>query len=104
MAFTDRMQQEHRRVPSNIDAETSPGTKVLPAPCRLRTAQDVIDLLQEQVEAARADTEAAPLEKARIIGQLASLTLKAIEAGNLAARLEALEAVLKRHSKPWKPS
>jgi hypothetical protein len=68
----------------------------------VQTAQDVIDLLQEQIAAVRADAEAGPLEKARIIGQLAGLTLKAIEAGNVAARVEALEAVLKqRNEKGW---
>jgi hypothetical protein len=39
--------------------------------------------------------EAGTLEKARAVGYLAGLSLKAIEAGNLAARLEALEAALK---------
>jgi hypothetical protein len=39
-----------------------------PAPFRLKTAQDVIDLLQEQIAAVRADVEADPLEKAQAIG------------------------------------
>jgi hypothetical protein len=39
----------------------------------------VIDILQEQVEAVRADVEASTLEKARLIGQLAGIALKAIE-------------------------
>jgi hypothetical protein len=65
------------------------------SPRRLQTAQDVIDILQEQVEAVRADLEASTLEKARLIGQLAGIALKAIEAGDLASRLEALEAILK---------
>jgi hypothetical protein len=64
----------------------------------VQTAQDVIDLLQEQIEAVRTDVEASALEKARIIGHLAGLALKAIEAGNIAARLEALEAVLKQRN------
>jgi hypothetical protein len=71
-----------------------------PPPRRLQTVHDVIDLLQEQLEAVRADVEASTLEKARLIGQLASIALKAIETGNLATRLEALEAILKqRHGK-----
>jgi hypothetical protein len=64
----------------------------------LQTAQDVIDLLAEQVEAVRGDAEAGKLEKARTIGYLAGIVLRAIEAGNLAARLEALEAVLKQRN------
>jgi hypothetical protein len=64
-------------------------------PFRLQSAQDVIDLLQEQVAAVRADRDAGTLEKARAIGFLASVALRAIEAGTLAARLEALEMALK---------
>jgi hypothetical protein len=55
----------------------------------------VIDLLEEQVAAIRAEKDAGTLEKARVVGFLAGVALRAIEAGNLAARLEALEAVLK---------
>jgi starvation-inducible outer membrane lipoprotein len=69
-----------------------------PPPKRLQTAQDVMDLIQEQVEAVRAEPRAGALEKARIIGQLAGVARKAIETGELAARLEILEAVLKERS------
>ena len=62
-----------------------------PPPRRLQTAQDVIDLLQEQVEALRAETQADAIQKARALGYLAELARKAIETGSLAARLEALE-------------
>ena len=75
-----------------------PGTTPLPLPFRLQTATDVIDLLQEQVAAVRNEQEAGTLEKARTIGYLAGIALKAIEAGNLAARLEALELVLKQRN------
>jgi hypothetical protein len=84
------------------NSSASPGKRP-PAPFRVQTAQDVINLLQEQIEAVRADVEASPLEKARIIGHLAGLTLKAIDAGNVAARLEALEAVLKQRTKIGEP-
>ena len=49
------------------------------------------------------ETEAGTLEKARCIGYLAGIALKAIEAGDLAARLEALESVLKRRNGNGKP-
>jgi hypothetical protein len=65
------------------------------APRRLQTPQDVIDLLQEQVEAIRQDACAGTLEKARAIGCLAGIARRAIETGTLAQRLEILEAVLK---------
>jgi hypothetical protein len=55
----------------------------------------VLALLEEQVQAVRDAAEASTLEKARTIGYLVGITLKAIEAGDVAARLEALEGILK---------
>jgi hypothetical protein len=63
-----------------------------PMPRQLQTAQHVIDLLQEQVEAIRAEAGARTVEKARAIGYVAGIALKAIETGALAQRLEMLEA------------
>jgi hypothetical protein len=65
-----------------------------PPPRRLQTVQDVIDLLEEQTEAVRAAPWASPLDKARAIAYLAGVARKTIENGVLAARVEALEAVL----------
>jgi hypothetical protein len=73
----------------------TPGQTLVPLPFRLRTAADVLALLAEQVRAVRDDPEAGTLERARCIGYLAGVALKAIEAGDLAARVEAVEAVLK---------
>ena len=73
----------------------TPGGTPLPAAFRLKTAQDVLRLLEEQVQAVRDAAEASTLEKARVVGYLAGITLKAIEAGDVAARLEALEGTLK---------
>jgi hypothetical protein len=70
---------------------------------RLQTAQDVIDLLQEQVEAVRSEKRAGTLEKARTIGYLTGIALRAIEAGNLAARVEMMELVLKQRNGDSKP-
>lgn len=67
----------------------------VPLPFRLKTAADVIGLIEEQVGAVRAADDATTLEKARAVGFLAGVALRAIEAGDMAARLEALEAVLK---------
>ena len=75
----------------------------LPLPFRLKTAADVLALLEEQVAAVRGDTEAGTLEKARVVGYLAGISLKAIEAGDLAARLEALETILKQRERDKKP-
>ena len=92
-------QREYRRTRRSGDTCTTPCTTPVPVAFRLQTAQDVIDLLEEQVEIVRADAEAGALEKARTVGFLAGVALRAIEAGNLAARLEALEAVLKTRDK-----
>jgi hypothetical protein len=64
----------------------------------LAKAADVLDLLAEQIEAVRNEQAAGTLEKARVVGFLASVALKAIESGNMAARIEMLEAVLKQRN------
>ena len=74
--------------------KVNPEWNLTPSPV-FRAAQDVIDLLSDQIEAVRLEDTAGTLERARTIGFLAGIALKAIEAGNLAARLEALESVLK---------
>jgi hypothetical protein len=73
----------------------------VPAPLRLETAEQVVELIGEQVNLVREDRTASTLAKARCIGYLASISLRAIEAGDLQARLEAVEAVLKeRRNRP----
>jgi hypothetical protein len=91
-------QREYRRLRRGGDESTTPSTTPVPLPFRLKTAADVLALLEEQVAAVRAEAEAGPLEKARVVGYLAGVALKAIEAGNLAARIEMLEAVLKQRN------
>jgi hypothetical protein len=87
-------QREYARLRRVGDNQTPSQTPV-PVTFRLRVAADVVALLEEQVGAVRADTQVGTLERARCIGYLAGVTLRAIEAGDLAARLEALESVLK---------
>ena len=108
MPFSDpdkarNYQREYRRTRRAGDSCTTPGTTPLPLPFRLKTAADVLQLLEEQVEAVRGEQEAGTLEKARTIGYLAGVALKAIEAGNLAARIEMLKAVLKQRNGDGKP-
>jgi hypothetical protein len=103
MPFTDPdrardYQREYRRVRRAGDACTTPSTTLIPLPFRLQTAADVLTLLAEQVEAVRAEHETGTLEKARAVGYLAGVALKAIEAGNLVARIEMLEVVLKQRN------
>jgi hypothetical protein len=91
-------QREYRRTRRAGDGCSTPGTTPLPLSFRLQTAADVIDLIEEQVAAVRAERKAGSLEKARTIGYLAGIALRAIEAGNLATRIELLEAVLKQRN------
>ena len=70
--------------------------KSLSVEFQLDTARDVLDLLDDQVNAVRNEPDAGTLEKARCIGYLAGIALKTIEAGDVAARIDALEAVLKQ--------
>jgi len=95
-------QRQYRRE-QRVAAGCTSACTTLPIEQRLQTAQDVIDLLQQQVAAVRADRKAGTLEKARAIGYLASIALRAIDAGNMAARVEALEAVLKHRNGDGKP-
>ena len=87
-------QREYGRM-RRVGGTQTPSQTQVPIPFRLKTAADVLALLEEQVTAVRGDPDAGTLEKARCIGYLAGISLKAIEAGDLAARLEAVEAVLK---------
>lgn len=96
-------QREYRRLRRGGDPCTTPRTTRLPAEFRLKTAADVLALLDEQVAAVRDDEDAGTLEKARTIGFLAGVSLRAIEAGDLAARLEMLETVLKQRADKGKP-
>jgi len=89
-------QREYRRIRRAGDCRTTPGTAPLPGAFRLKTAADVLAVLAEQVEAVRADKMVSTPDKARCIGYLATVSLRAIEAGAVAARLEAVEASLRR--------
>jgi hypothetical protein len=88
-------QREYRRIRRAGDECTTPGTTPVPLPFRLQTAADVLTMLEDQATAVCDDPKAGALEKARVIGFLCGVTLKAIEAGDIAARVEALEANLK---------
>jgi hypothetical protein len=69
-----------------------------PTPQPLHGVADLVRLLHEQMEAVRADGAATPLERARVIGSLAGQARRAIEIGQLVARVEMLETVLKQRN------
>ncbi len=62
---------------------------------RLRRAADVLAVLDAQVSAVLGAAELGTAERARLIATLAGVSLRAIEASDLAARLEAVEQVLR---------
>src|SRR5262245_29939614 len=102
MPYSDpERQRSYKREWARMERAGQSGTPCgtpVPLPFRLQTAADVIDLIEEQVAAVRAEQEAGTLEKARTVGYLAGIALKAIEAGNLTARIEMLEMVLKQRN------
>jgi hypothetical protein len=87
-----------RRV-ERIEARTKELLRVravrAPEPVALNMPADVLALIAEQVSAVRADRTADPLDQARTLGFLATVALRTMEARDLAARLEAVERVLK---------
>jgi hypothetical protein len=90
-----------RRV-ENLEAR--PPVRVVPAePVSLDTPADVLAVIGEQVNAVRGDAYADPAEKARTLGFLAGLALRAMETRDLVARLEAVERVLKLREKTTPP-
>lgn len=72
---------------------------VTPEAVPLDCPADVLSLLAEQVNVVRADPAADSTERARTLGFLASLALRAMELRDLKARLEAVERVLKLREK-----
>jgi hypothetical protein len=61
---------------------------------RLRTAQDVLAVIESQIEAVLDDGELGTAERARTTASLCGVALRAIEQADLAARVEALERAL----------
>src|SRR5947209_15280847 len=64
-------------------------------PVALDHPQDVLELLSEQVNELRADASVDPADRARTVGLLSGLALRAMDARDLTARVEAVERVLK---------
>jgi hypothetical protein len=73
--------------------ESKPARKPLPEleALRLKTAKDVIGALEEQLNIVRGSQEVGVAERARIVGYLGSILLRAFEQADLTDRLEVLE-------------
>lgn len=87
-------QRDYKRLRRAGDSQT-PGQTLLPSDFRISTARDVLALVDEQIRIVRETSEAGTLERARCIGYLATIALKAVEAADLTARIESLETTLK---------
>ena len=90
-----RAYMRERRAGERSSRRASRALSVVASPFTVDQAEDVRELLREQINAVRQDTEASACERARCIGYLAGVLLRAVEAADLTARLEALEAELK---------
>ena len=85
----------NRRVASLEALAAAEDAFAAPPPRPLACPADVVDLLAEQAEAVRRDPHADPLDRARTLGFVGALALRAMEAAEGRARLEALERALK---------
>jgi hypothetical protein len=88
---------EHARRKRAAGVEPSRGTRapLVSGGVRLATAGDVLAVIEGQVAAVLDDDELGTAERARVVATLAGVALRAIEAGDLAGRVEALELHLK---------
>ena len=91
-------QRDYKRLQRAGGCQT-PGQTRLPVEFRWQTAADVLALLDEQVAAVRQDASLGSVERAKGVGSLAGIALRAIDAGDVAARVEALESILKSRPK-----
>jgi hypothetical protein len=91
----EKAREYHRDYQRMRRTGLTPGqTSNLEGPARIQTAQDVLALLEETINEVR-EVDADPLVKARCIGYLAGVTLRAVETADLSARVDALEEQLK---------
>ena len=92
--YNREYQRDYKRVRRAGEGKT-PGKTDVPVSFRLKTAQDIVALLEEQVSAVREEKDAGTLEKARVIGYLCGIALRAVEVADLSARVEMLEQIVK---------
>jgi hypothetical protein len=92
---------EHMRRQRAADCGTPRGTvgPLLSQDVRVKTAGDILSVLEGQVRAVLADEALGTVERARVLATLAGVSLRAIEAADLASRVEAIEDVLNDRAK-----
>ena len=88
--------RDRKRIGRSRDSLTlSPTLLDLPSDFRLTQARDILGILAEQLEIVRNDDDLKSTERARTIASVCSVALKAIEAGDIAKRIEEIERTLK---------
>lgn len=73
---------------------TGSQTSNLDGPVRIKTAKDVLMLLEETINQVR-EAKVDALVRARCLGFLASISLKAVETADIEGRVKALEGTLR---------
>jgi hypothetical protein len=86
-----KAESARRRRLARVEPNRGTLAPLLSAELRIATASDVLRVIESQVAAVLTDEALGTAERARVVSTLAGVALRAIEAGDLAARLEALE-------------
>src|SRR5687768_2382900 len=99
MPYVDREKQraanrEHMRRRRASGTRSGTRAPLIDGELRIRKAADVLAVLEDQIDAVLDDGDMATAERARVVATLAGVALRAIEASDLAARVEAVEQVL----------
>jgi hypothetical protein len=89
-----KAESARRRRVARVEPRRGTRTPLLSGEVRVETARDVLAVLEGQVGAVLDDHELGTAQRARVIATLCGCALRAIEAADLAARVEALERAL----------
>jgi len=97
-SYKREWQQANRR--GSIGHQEGPDAAVVEVSGRMQTPSDVLAVLEEQIDALRRDKRLRTVERARAIGQLATLCLRVIETRDVEAKLNRVDDALKRSDLP----
>ncbi len=90
-------QREYKQLQRAGSSQTPCQTQI-PSSFRLQTARDVLLLIEEQVQTVKSDPKVETIARARTIGYLAGIALRAVEAVQIVGRVEALEEILSQRN------
>lgn len=92
-----KRESARRRRAAASGGEGSPsnrGAILLNLPARIQTAADILAILSEAVADIRAERHRDAFERGRAVGYLCGIALRAVEAADLLARVERIEAAM----------